>query len=96
MTMPSEAQSMSYQQEGEYDMTQIAPLMQSTPCHDRDREYTLTTVRELILVSTVDEAMPVSTPTPHSHVVQRRAKVVRMMKRAEHKKKLTQMDEEHE
>ena len=94
MTMPSETQSMSYQQEGEYDMTQIAPLMQSTPCHDRDSQYTLTTVRELILVSTVDEAMPVSTPTPHSHVVQRRAKVVRMMKRAEHKKKLT--DEEHE
>ena len=54
MTMPSETQSVSYQQEGEYDMTQIAPLMQSTPRHDRDSQYTLTTVRELILVSTVD------------------------------------------
>ena len=39
--------------------------------YDRDRQPTLTTVSELILVSTVDEAMPVSTPTPHSRVVQR-------------------------
>ena len=61
--MPSETQ--------EFDMTASAPLMQSTSRHDRDRQPTLTTVSELILVSTVDEAMPVSTPTPHSRVVQR-------------------------
>ena len=57
MTMPSETQ--------EYDMTASAPLMQSTPRHNRDRQPNLTTVSELILVSTaVDEAMPVPTPTP--------------------------------
>ena len=63
MTMPSETQSVSYQQEDEYDMRQSEPLMQSTPRHERDNQSTSTTVSELILVSTVDETMPVSTPT---------------------------------
>ena len=73
MTMPSETQSVSYQQEGECDMTQSVPLMQSTPHHERDNQSTSTTVSELILVSTVDETMPVSTPTvtAQSRVVQR-------------------------
>ena len=63
MTMPSEMQPVSYQQEGEYDMTESAPLMQSTPRHERGSQSTLTTVSELILVSTVDE------PSLHHRVV---------------------------
>ena len=65
MTMPSEMQPVSYQQEGEYDMTESAPR------HDRGSQSTLTTVSELILVSTVDESMPVSIPTPQSRAVKR-------------------------
>ena len=54
-------------------MPQSEQLMQTTPPHHRESQSTLTNVSELVLVSTVDELMPVSTPTvtAQSRVVQR-------------------------
>ena len=83
MTMPSETQSVSYQEEDEYDRTQSEPLMQSTQRHDRDSQSTSTTVSDLILVS-VDEPIPVSTPTPQrSDVVPNRPQVKHKKRKVE-------------